>query len=73
MENAADFENSLKRRLENQKWEDPGENFKITAPSAPLFCWKMAEWAATFPTAFRRGSRNVNQPDPTAASRCGDH
>jgi hypothetical protein len=35
MGNAADFETSLKRCIENQKWEDPGENFKITAPSEP--------------------------------------
>ena len=28
-------EDTIKRYIENQKWEDPGENFKITAPSEP--------------------------------------
>ena len=35
MENAVDFETSLKRCIENQKWEDTGKNFKITALSEP--------------------------------------
>jgi len=28
-------EETVKRYIETQKWEDPGENFKITAPSEP--------------------------------------
>ncbi len=28
-------EDTIKRYIENQKWEDPGESFKITAPSEP--------------------------------------
>ena len=28
-------EETIKRYIENQQWDDPGENFKITAPSEP--------------------------------------
>jgi REP element-mobilizing transposase RayT len=28
-------EETIKRSIENQKWEDPGENLKIAAPSEP--------------------------------------
>lgn len=28
-------EETIRRYIENQKWDDPGENFKITAPSEP--------------------------------------
>ena len=28
-------EETIRGYIENQKWEDPGENFKITAPSEP--------------------------------------
>lgn len=28
-------EDTIKRYIENQKWDDPGENFTITAPSEP--------------------------------------
>jgi len=28
-------EETIRRYIESQKWEDPGESFKITAPSEP--------------------------------------
>jgi putative transposase len=28
-------EESIRRYIENQQWEDPGENFKITVPTEP--------------------------------------
>jgi hypothetical protein len=28
-------EETIRKYIESQQWEDPGENFKITAPSEP--------------------------------------
>jgi hypothetical protein len=28
-------EDTIQRYIENQQWDDPGENFKITAPTEP--------------------------------------
>lgn len=28
-------EDTIRRYIENQQWDDPGENFKITAPTEP--------------------------------------
>jgi hypothetical protein len=28
-------EETIKQYIENQQWEDPGENFRIIAPSEP--------------------------------------
>jgi len=57
-------EETIRKYIESQQWEDPGENFKITAPTEP--CSRLS--AGSLPGGFSRKQATFSRKQATSVA-----